>query len=194
MNKQEFFKLLDQQRFSKDEVNHLEKWLLEYKAIKLDRLPAGVYVQHNHNDPDGEQNDHELMYTIHYKKLGYGNPIGALLGDIKLLFKPLTVTQSMKLVTGLRVGDLKAEAQKIWPSARPITRDEWVKLSSKIDVYNDLREVMKKYPIALPAIDDHVFCLHMNDNNTPFVTRVDLHTGDMIMTPATDIDYILCTF
>lgn len=193
MNKQEFFSQLDRLHLGQKEVDQLESWILEYKTTKLDKLPVGVYVKHNHNDPDDEQNG-ELMYTVHYKKLHFGKPIAALLGDVKVLFKPVEVTPSMKMVTGLRVGELKAEAQKIWPTAHPITRDEWVKLSSKMDVYNDLKKILKEFPLALPAIDDHVFCLHMEDNNTSFVTRIDLRNGNMDIVPASDIDYILCVF
>lgn len=194
MNKKDFFKLLDKQHFSEEEVSQLNEWILEYKTTRLGKLPVGVYVKHNQNDPHDEQNDHELMYTVHFKKLSCGEPIGALLGDVKILFKPIVVTESMKLVTGLRVGELKAEAQKIWPSAHPLTREEWVKLADRKEDYNNLRQALKKLPLEMPSIDEHVYCLHLNADDTAFVTRIDIRTGEMTICPATDVDYLLCVF
>ena len=194
MNKKDFFSLLDRQHFSKAEVHQLNDWILEYKTIKLNQLPVGVYVKHNHNDPHDEQNDNDLMYTVHFNKLQCGELVGALIGDVKVLFKPIVVTPSMRLVTGLRVGELKAEAEKIWPSAHPITREEWVKLANRKEDYNDLRQILKELSLDLPSIDDHVFCTHLNANDTAFVTRIDIHTGEMNICPATDSDYILCAF
>ena len=187
MEKNDFFKMLDDLKLSAEDVLMLPTWVKEYAVTHTNALPCPVeYIGH---DPDGEQNGMPSVYTTHLSKLLEGKPILAHLG-VKILFEPVMITPDIKTV-----GDLKAAAREIYPSAHPMTQADWNKFAVNQKTYFDLNKILKglKNPVDLPDIRKCIhFLRHSYDDKCRVACRIDIATGDINIVSIDDIDYILC--